>query len=89
MLEEVRKHIEELIARYEAEKAENERLRAELQACKETGEASRRQIMDLESTIETLKLTEAFTGGGDHRAAREKVDRLIREIDKCISLLES
>ena len=30
MLEEVRKHIEELIARYEAVKVENERLREEL-----------------------------------------------------------
>ena len=89
MLEDVRKQIEKLIARYEAAKAENERLRAELQACKETGEAYRRQILELESTIETLKLTEAFTAGGDHRAAKEKMDRLIREIDKCISCLES
>ena len=89
MLEDVRKQIEKLIARYEAGKAENERLRAELQACKETGEAYRRQILELESTIETLKLTEAFTAGGDHRAAKEKMDRLIREIDKCISCLEN
>ena len=89
MLEDIRKHIEKLIARYEAEKVENERLREELRACKETGEAYRRQIMDLESSIETLKLTEAFTAGGDHRAAKEKMDQLIREIDKCISYLES
>ncbi len=89
MLEDVRKQIEKLIARYEAGKAENERLRAELQACKETGEAYRRQILELESTIETLKLTEAFTAGGDHQAAKEKMDRLIREIDKCISCLEN
>ena len=89
MLEEVRKNIEKLIALYEAEKAENERLRGELRACKETGEAYRRQIMELESTIDTLKLTEAFTAGGDHRAAKEKLDQLIREVDKCISWLES
>lgn len=89
MLEEVRKHIEELIARYEAVKVENERLREELHASKETGEAYRRKVLDLESTIETLKLTEAFTAGGDHRAAKEKMDQLIREIDKCISYLES
>jgi len=89
MLEEVRKHIEELIARYEAEKVENQRLREELQACKEAGEAYRRQVLDLESAIETLKLTEAFTAGGDHRAAKEKLDQLIKEIDKCISWLES
>ena len=58
-------------------------------ACKETGEADRRQILELESTIDTLKLTEAFTAGGDRQAAKEKMDQLIREIDKCISYLES
>ena len=89
MLEDVRKQIERLIARYEAEKAENERLREELHASKEAGDACRRQILELESQIETLKLTEAFTAGGDHRAAKEKMDQLIREIDKCISYLES
>lgn len=89
MLEEVRKHIEELIARYEAAKVENERLREELHACKETGDALRRQVLELESTIDTLKLTEAFTACGDNRAAKEKLDQLIREVDKCISWLES
>ncbi len=89
MLEEVRKQFEKLIARYEAEKVENQRLREELQASKETGEACRRQILELESTIDTLKLTEAFTAGGDQRAARETIDQLIREIDKCISWLEN
>ena len=78
-----------MIARYEAEKVENQRLREELQASKETGEACRRQILELESTIDTLKLTEAFTAGGDQRAARETIDQLIREIDKCISWLEN
>jgi uncharacterized protein with von Willebrand factor type A (vWA) domain len=88
MLEDIRKHIEKLIALYEAEKAENERLREELRQCKETGDAYRRQALEHESTIETLKLTEAFTAGGDHAAAKEKMDQLIREIDKCISWLE-
>jgi predicted PP-loop superfamily ATPase len=89
MLEDIRKQIEKLIARYESEKVENERLRTELAASRENGEALRRQILELESTIETMKLTEAFTGGGDHAAAKVKLDRLIREIDKCISCLEN
>ena len=88
MLEDIRKKIEQLIALYEAEKAENQKLREELHACKETGNALREQIMELESEIETRKLTEACTGGGDKAAAKEKVDTLIREIAKCISCLE-
>ena len=90
MLEDVRKNIEKLIALYEAEKVENERLREELRECKETGAACKKQISELETRIETLTLTEAFAAGGpDHSAAKQKIDKLIKEIDKCISWLES
>lgn len=88
MLENLRKQIEQLIARYEAEKAENERLRQELQACEETGANLRKQINELESQIETRKLVEAFSSGTFNAEAKAKVDTLIREIDKCISYLE-
>ena len=87
MLEEVRQHFERLIARYEAEKAENQRLRQELQACEETGATLRQQINELESEIETRKLTEAFSAAAP-ADAKAKVDKIIREIDKCISYLE-
>jgi phage shock protein A len=87
MLENVRQEIERLIARYEAEKAENTRLRQELRACEETGAALKKQIMELESEIETRKLTAAFNAGVP-ADAKEKVDTLIREIDRCISWLE-
>ena len=87
MLEEIREQIKQLIARYEAEKAENQRLRQELQACEETGAALRKQITELESEIETRKLTEAFATAAP-ADAKAKVDKLIKEIDKCISYPE-
>ena len=87
MLENGRTQIEQLIARYEAEKAENARLREELHTWEETGAALRKQIKELESEIETRKLTEAFSGGAADDV-RAKVDKLIKEIDKCISYLE-
>jgi len=87
MLEEIREQIKQLIARYEAEKAESERLRQELHACEETAEALRKQITELESEIETRKLTEAFAVAAP-ADAKAKVDKLIKEIDKCISYLE-
>ena len=87
MLEDIREKIKQLIALYEAEKAENERLRRELHTSEETGAALRKQIIELESEIETRKLTEAFSAAAP-ADAKAKVDKLIREIDKCISLLE-
>lgn len=87
MLEEVRKQIEQLIARYEAEKAENQKLRQELLTCKETGAAQKAKILELESEISTLQFAQAFSAapGSD---AKAKIDSLIKEIDKCIAALE-
>ena len=88
MLEDIRKHIEKLIALYEAEKAENQRLRQELHTSEETGAALRKHIMELESGIKARSLAEAFSTDADKEAAKERVDKLIREINRCISLME-
>ena len=87
MLEELRTNIEQLIARYEAVKAENESLRRELLSCKETADAQKAKMMEMESEISTLLLSQAFSAapGSD---AKAKIDSLIKEIDKCISALE-
>lgn len=87
MLENIRKDIEQLIARYEAVKVENQNLRQELQACKEAGIAQKAKIMELESEVSSLLLSQAFNAapGSD---AKAKLDSLIKEIDKCISMLE-
>ena len=89
MLEDIRKNIERLIALYEGERQQKERLVLELRQRAEEIDSYKKQIADLERQVDNLKLTEAFTapaGSGD--AAKEKIDRLITEIDRCISLLE-
>ena len=89
MLEDIRKNIERLIALYEGERQQKERLVLELRQRDEEIDSYKKQIADLERQVDNLKLTEAFTapaGSGD--AAKEKIDSLITEIDRCISLLE-
>lgn len=89
MLEDIRKNIERLIALYEGERQQKERLVLELRQRDEEIDSYKKQIADLERQVDNLKLTEAFTapaGSGD--AAKEKIERLITEIDRCISLLE-
>ena len=89
ILEDIRKNIERLIALYEGERQQKERLVLELRQRDEEIDSYKKQIADLERQVDNLKLTEAFTapaGSGD--AAKEKIDRLITEIDRCISLLE-
>ena len=54
----------------------------------EQSEAYRKQITDLNQQIDNIRLASAFTGAGGNAAAKERIEKLIREIDKCIKLLE-
>ena len=89
MLDIVKQKIGQLIAAYEAEKMERTRLQAELEQVKTQNETYRKQITDLERQIDNLKLTEAFTAtGAGSPEAKKKIHSLIKEIDRCITLLE-
>ena len=89
MLETVKDRIRQLIAAYESERMERIKLQTELEQTRLQNEAYRKQIIELERQIDNLKLTEAFmAGGNDTAAAKKKIDRLIKEIDRCITLME-
>ena len=89
MLEDIKKNIERLIALYENEKRQREKLVLELESREAEIEDCRKQIADLERQVDNLKLTEAFLApAGSDSSAREKIDRMITSIDRCISLLE-
>lgn len=88
MLEDIKKNIERLIALYEGEKQEKSNLLLRLNESEAKNETYRKQITDLEREVDNLKLAEAFAASSDnHSEAKEKVEKLIREINKCISLL--
>ena len=89
MLENVKKQITQLIAAYESEKEARARLQTELDKAMIENEAYRKQIIELERQIDNQKLTDAFmAGGADTTAAKKKIDSLVREIDRCIKLME-
>ena len=89
MLEDIKKNIERLIALDENERRQREKLVLELERKEAEIEDCRKQIADLERQVDNLKLTEAFLApAGSDSSAREKIDRMITSIDRCISLLE-
>lgn len=89
MLETVRQKIIRLIASYEKEKNERIRLQDELEKSRAQNETYRKQITELERQIDNLKLTEAIKGNAINGAeAKKKVDSLLKEIDRCIKLIE-
>ena len=89
MIEKLKKRIQQLISAYETERAEHQRLQVALDQANIQNEAYRQQITELERTIDNLKLADAFkAGNADNAEAKKKIDRLIKEIDKCITLME-
>ena len=88
MLDNIKQKIAQLIAAYESEKAECDRLRSELEKSTQQNETYEKQIIELERQIDNQKLAGAFKTDADTAESKKKIDRLIKEIDKCISLME-
>ena len=89
MLDKVKENIQKLIAAYEKERTQRIRLESELEKSESQNQEYRKQITELERTIDNLRLADAFkAGNADNTEARKKIDRLMKEIDKCITLME-
>lgn len=89
MFEDVRQNIQQLISLYEAERGRSAALAEENAELKEKISAGRKQIDELESQIKVLQLKTAFgESGGKNTASKEAIDKLIWEIDRCISLIK-
>ena len=89
MINKLKERIQQLISAYETEREQRIRLEADLARSETKNETYRKQITELERTIDNLKLADAFKSGNtDNAEARKKIDRLIKEIDKCITLME-
>ena len=68
--------------------AENLELNRELAACKEQMELNNNKYKEQEEKINRLQLAEAFKSSStDVKEAKQKIGKIIKEIDKCISLL--
>lgn len=88
MLEGVRDHVNKLIALYEAQKQRADKLEKELQSSRQELETRKKQITELNRQIDNLKLTGAFMSTGGSPVAKERITKLIGEIDKCINILQ-
>ena len=66
---------------------ERTRLQSALDQAMTQNETYRKQITELETQIDNLKLAEAFKAAGSPEA-KKKINSLMKEIDRCITLLE-
>ena len=89
MLEDIKSNIAKLVAQYEAERQRADNLAERLAQSEEKCLKYKEQITDLNQQIDNLELMRAFQAAGDPAESRERIAKLIREIDKCIKVLEN
>ena len=90
-----KKKIELIISRYETLLARNRELEvaleqrdAEIENCRTKLNDSNNKIKELEQKIDKLQVAGAFAASAvDMKEAKQNIGRLVREIDRCITLL--
>ncbi len=84
----LKRKIEQIISGYEQLAAENRLIKEELDVCSEKLKEYKQLNLELEEKINKLQLAEAFkSSSSDAKEAKQKIATIIKEIDKCISLL--
>lgn len=88
VIKQLKSHIEQIISRYESVLYERNELKKRLASLTEENESFKLKIAELENKLEKIQLANAFeTSSQDVKEARQKIAKIVREIDKCISLL--
>lgn len=84
----LRSGIKEIIGLYEKEKDEKEKVLEKNSELLIRVQKQEKQISELERKYNILKVAKSLLAGSDDgNEARKKVNRIVREIDKCIALL--
>ncbi len=80
--------LDELFNRYNELKTECMNLRSVNEAVRKQLQERDARIKELENRYERIKLSGALLGDGEHVVeARKKITELVREIDRCVALL--
>jgi len=88
IIQKLKGHIEQIISKYELALSENISLKEELEKYKTDLDNKNNKIKELEQKVELMQLGDAFKASSeDVKEAKKKIARIVREIDKCISML--
>ena len=86
--EQLQSRIRKLIGMYETERSANERLNREKTELQEKVGLEQDRLKDIEGKYNKIKISKALIASSeDVHDAKLKVNRMVREIDKCIALL--
>jgi predicted nucleic acid-binding Zn-ribbon protein len=87
-LTQLNKKLDELLVRYNSLRIEVRTLKSENEAIKRSLQERNQRIIELETKYERIKLSGALLGEGENaNEAKRKITELVREIDRCVALL--
>ena len=81
--------VRKLIARQKKLREENEKLTNDINQLKTINEEQKQVIKGLEEKIRVLKIARTVGVREDNSDVKAKINELVREIDKCIGLLNT
>ena len=88
ILEGIRQKIRSLKVRFEEQHDENVRLKQQYEDLKKSVQQKQLMINELEQKNQKLSLVRGITTDGEEsQEARIQINKIVREIDKCIALL--
>ena len=87
LLKELRVNLKQLYSLYEQTKLEKQNLLDKNSNLEELVRERDQKIKDLEEQNSTIKIATSLVTGEDTHDAKIKINRIVREIDKCIALL--
>ena len=80
--------LKRLVVKHEDVKSVNQQLKEKLLSLQQKLENEQKNVSELKDKNKILKLSASLQGEEqDAKAARERINELLREIDKCIALL--
>ena len=88
LVKELREKIHRVFGEFEQLEKRNEELQQVIVSLNNTVEVLEKEKGELTTRYENLKLARVLENGyGDNRLARQKINKMLREIDKCVALL--
>ena len=76
-----------ILERYKFLKEENEFLRGDLTKLQQQLDAKQQLLQEKEINLDSLQVAKTIQGSDDTKKTTQKINTLIKEIDKCISQL--
>lgn len=88
IIDRLQNKLERLVVKYQSVKEANQQLEEQLSHLRQQLEEQQEGVQQLEDKNKILRLSASLHGEEqDTKATRNKINELVREVDKCIALL--